>query len=199
MMQSKSQDVETFANVVRDAARDLSPYAVAVLAAHPAALKSALAAAADALAAQGARGDGIEIVGGAKPRLIDAKRAARQLASRVRSGSGADFLTSDELAALAGLKTRQSVHDWLKKGRIVGWQGAKRGYVFPAAQLDGRGRPPDGLDRIVPRFKDGYAAWEWLTEPRDALDGATPLAKLRKGEIDCVEAAVEGYFQGDFA
>ena len=57
------------------------------------------------------------------------------------------------MAERVGLKTRQSVHDWLKKGRIVGWRGARRGHVFPAAQLDERGRPLDGLDRVAKAAK----------------------------------------------
>ena len=57
------------------------------------------------------------------------------------------------MAERVGLKTRQSVHDWLKKGRIVGWRGARRGHVFPAARLDERGRPLDGLDRVAKAAK----------------------------------------------
>ena len=109
------------------------------------------------------------------------------------------LLTSDELAARAGLKSRQWVDDWRKKGRIVGWQNARRGYVFPAAQFDGRNRPLPGLDRIIGRFGDGYAAWIWLTPPRPSLDGAMPLELLARGEIDRVTDAVRGHRQGDFA
>jgi hypothetical protein len=104
-----------------------------------------------------------------------------------------------ELAARVGLKTRQSVHDWLKKGRIAGWRGAKRGYVFPADQFDERGRPLEGLDRVIALFGDGYAAWTWLTTELASLDGATPLGLLAGGEIDRVAQAAKGDRQGDFA
>ena len=50
-------------------------------------------------------------------------------------------LSSAQVAARTGLRTRQSVHDWRRKGRIVGWQNARRSYVFPAEQLDERNRP----------------------------------------------------------
>ena len=56
-----------------------------------------------------------------------------------------NLLTSEEFASRAGLKTRQSVHAWLKKGRIIGWQGAKRGYVLPDGQFDERGRLKGGV------------------------------------------------------
>ena len=109
------------------------------------------------------------------------------------------LLTSDELAERLGLKTRQSVHDWLNKGRIVGWRGARRGHVFPAEQLDARGRPFDGLDRVARMFDDGYAAWVWLTTELSSLDGGKPLTLLAGGEIDRVVKAAEGDRQGDFA
>ena len=109
------------------------------------------------------------------------------------------MLTSDQLAARVGLKTRQSVHEWLRKGKIIGWRGAKRGYVFPAEQIDERCRPLSGLDQIVPRFGDGYAAWHWLTTPRPSLNGAKPLVLMRRGETERVTAAAKGDLQGDFA
>ena len=111
------------------------------------------------------------------------------MAERTREGAPETPLTSDELAARVGLKTRQSVHDWLKKGKIVGWRGAKRGYLFPAEQFDDRGRPVPGLDRVIGRFGDGYAAWVWLTTELASLDGATPLTLLADGEIERVAQA----------
>ena len=84
------------------------------------------------------------------------------------------------------------MHDWRRKGRIVGWQNARRGYVFPAEQLDGRNRPLTGLDRVAGRFADGYAAWVWLTTPRPSLDGATPLALLARGEVEACGGGSQG-------
>ena len=59
---------------------------------------------------------------------------------------------------------------------------AKRGYMFPARQLDERNRPIEGPGDIVALFEDAYAAWFWLTTPRNALDGEEPLAVLAKGQ-----------------
>lgn len=64
---------------------------------------------------------------------------------------------SDELEARARLKTRQSVHDWCKKGQTVGRLNAGRSFVNPAAQLDERNRPMPGLDHVAAQFGDGYA------------------------------------------
>lgn len=141
----------------------------------------------------------VEIIKGEKLRKYSAAKAKKEIARRTIPIEEENLLTSDELAARVGLKTRQSVHDWLRKGKIVGWQGAKRGYVFPEGQLDERGRPPEGLEKVVSYFDDGYTVWFWLTTPRNSLDGMEPLTLLRKGEIDPVLKAAIGDRQGDFA
>ena len=136
---------------------------------------------------------------GAKLRKYSAAKAEKEIARRTIPIDEGNLLTSNELAARVGLKTRQSVHDWLRKGKIVGWRGAKRGYVFPEGQLDERGRPPEGLEKVISCFDDGYTVWFWLTTPKNSLDGMKPLALLRKGEIDRVLDAAIGDRQGDFA
>ena len=185
--------------VLHEAAGRLSPAHVAALVAHPDAVRSALAVAADVLTPDDGVGAGSETVEGAEPVRVSTEEAAGRLTERARVGPPETLLTSDELAVRVGLRTRQSVHDWLKKGRIVGWRGARRGHVFPAGQLDERGRPFDGLDQVAGLFDDGYAAWVWLTTELPALDGATPLALLAGGEADRVAKAAEGDRQGDFA
>ena len=66
-------------------------------------------------------------------------------------------------------------------------------------RIDDRGMPIQGLERVIGRFGDGYAAWMWLTSELASLDGATPLALLAGGEVDRVANAAEGDRQGDFA
>ncbi|MYA43717.1 MAG: hypothetical protein F4Z31_18480 [Gemmatimonadetes bacterium] len=186
--------------MLQDVARCLSPAHVAALIAHPEAVRSALAAAADALAtAEREHRPGIEKIAGPALPAVDAAEAQRRISARTRKDAPETLLTTEELAARIGLKTRQSVHDWRRRGRIVGWQNARRGYVFPAEQLDIRNRPLPGLDRVAAQFVDGYAAWVWLTTPRPSLDGATPLALLARGEVERVAEAARGDRQGDFA
>ena len=128
-------------------------------------------------------------------RYLDPQRIGRW---HTPNGRSEELLTSDQLAARVGLKTRQSVHNWLRQRRVIGWRGAKRQYVFPADQVDDRGRPFTGLEPVFAHFGDGYAAWVWLTTPLSALDGQKPLQLLRSGERDRVMAAVQGDMQGDF-
>ena len=192
----KRDDLE---EMLQDVARRLSPAHVAALIAHPEAVRSALAAAADALAAaEREHRSGIETISGPALPAVDAAEAQRRISARTREGTPETLLTTEELAARIGLKTRQSVHDWRRKGRIVGWQNARRGYVFPAEQLDRRNRPLSGLERVAAQFADGYAAWVWLTTPRPSLDGATPLALLARGEAERAVEAARGDRQGDF-
>ena len=199
MARTGGEKIRELEGVLHEAAGRLSPTHVAALVAHPDAVCSALAVAADALAMDDAGRTELETIGGDEPWRVDAEEAAGRLAERTRESAPETLLTSDELAERVGLKTRQSVHDWLRKGRIVGWRGARRGHVFPAGQLDVRGRPFEGLDRLAGLFDDGYAAWVWLTTELSSLDGATPLTLLAGGEIDRVVKAAEGDRQGDFA
>lgn len=129
----------------------------------------------------------IETIEGAKPCLIDEQQANELIEANTQEMEEMeemeDLLTSTQLAARAGLNHDQVVHDWLKKGHIVGWKNARHEYVFPAGQLDKHGQPIKRLDRIT---------------KLDALDGAEPLALLHKGEVARVKAAAKGYLQGDF-
>lgn len=195
--QKKNLDLEVLGTVLQETVRDLGPRAVATLVAHPDAVRAALAVVAEALYTKNT-GKGIVVIRGNESRRLQSLEADRRISERTRKGIKEDLLTSREFADRAGLKTRQSVHDWLRKGRIIGWQGAKRGYVFPARQFDGRGQLLRGLDRIAPLFEDGYAAWRWLSAPVTALDGAEPLDLLGEGEVAIVEAAAKGDLQGDF-
>ena len=201
MAHRRESDMEGLAEVVRDAARSMSAQDIHTLVSHPGVVRSALAVAARTISMDLRPKNGkVETIGtGGTAARIDPTEADRRMESRTRRGPKEELLTSDEIAQRAGLKTRQSVHDWLKKGRIIGWSGAKRGYVFPAGQLDSRGRPLKGLKSVIPLFEDGYAAWVWLTTPIAALRNATPLALLQAREIETVLAAAEGDAQGDFA
>lgn len=198
MARTGKEKVRVLEGVLHEAASHLRPAHVAALVAHPDAVRSALAVAADVLTMDDEARPGVETITGAQPVRVGAEEAAGRMAERTRAGAPETLLTSDEMAERVGLKTRQSVHDWLKKGRIVGWRRARRGHIFPAGQLDERGRPLDGLDRVMGLFDDGYAAWVWLTTELPSLDGATPLALLAGGEIDRVAKAAEGDRQGDF-
>ena len=203
MTTTATHDTETLINMLRAATADLSPNVINALIARPDAVRGALAAT-GALLARDEAGrsahDEIESLGLVAEPLRTSEEVRRIVEARTLPYEpDEEMLSSTEVAARLGLKSRQSVHDWLRKGKIVGWQTAKRGYMFPARQLDERSRPIEGLGDVVALFEDAYAAWFWLTTPRNALDGEEPLSVLAKGQRDRVIYAAEGHLQGDFA
>lgn len=195
---AKSPESELVSLLQQTVAALNRPAATALLA-HPDALRSALAAVAQTLLNEPLPEE-LTVIKGQPARLLGQAEAAKKLAERTHLAGyqGDELLTSDEFAKRVGTRSRQSVHNWLKKGRIVGWQSTKRGFVFPADQLDERGRPLAGLEAVLSHFDGHYSAWRWLTDRHDALDGARPINLLRQSEDARVEAAARGYAQGDF-
>ena len=202
MTDTASQNTSTLISMLRTAAAELSPNAVNALIAHPDAVRGALAATGAVLIQDGApaalRGE-IEIIGrGTEPRF-SAEEARKIIEERtVAFEPDEEVLNSTEIAQHLGLKSRQSVHDWLRKGKILGWQTAKRGYLFPVRQFDQRNQPIEGLGEIVALFEYAEVAWDWLTTPVSSLDGEKPLSMLARGERERVVDAAEGHLQGDF-
>lgn len=192
MAETPIQATQTLEDILCAAAADLSPRAVNALVRHPDAIRAALAATGELLA--------VEMIVPIQESSPRRRNVGDVVAERtIPYEPDEEVLNSNEVAARLGLKSRQSVHDWLHKGKILGWQSAKRGYLFPTAQLDERNRPIEGLGEVVALFEDAYAAWRWMTTPQNALDGDTPLAMLTSGERDQACAAAEGYLRGDFA
>ena len=188
--------------MLRTAAADLSPNAVNALIAHPDALRGALAAT-GALLVHDASGvpthGAVEVIGRRTEPRFSAEEARKIIEEHaVTLEPDEEVLGSNEVAARLGLKSRQSVHDWRRKGKIVGWQHAKRGYVFPARQFDEYNRPIEGLADLVALFGSAHVAWEWLTAPLNLLNEEEPLSVLARGEGERVIDAAEGYLQGDF-
>ena len=202
MTSTASQNTEMLISVLRTAAADLNPNAVNALIAHPDAVRGALAATGAVLIQNGVpetvRGE-IEIIGQMTEPKFSAEEARKIVEERTAAFEpDEEVLNSNEVAQRLGLKSRQSVHDWLRKGKILGWQTAKRGYLFPGRQFDQRNRPVEGLGEIVALFEYAEVAWDWLTTPVSALDDEEPLSMLAKGELERVIDAAEGYLQGDF-
>lgn len=101
----------------------------------------------------------------------------------------AGALTASQVAKLLGT-SRQTPHDRLAAGTLLAVmdQGAWR---FPAWQFD-----PEGENGVVPGLPAVIRALDvsplakisWLTRPNPMLDGETPLACLKAGQIDRVIA-----------
>ena len=92
------------------------------------------------------------------------------------------------LARQLGLASRQTVYDRAARGELIGFDIAGK-HRFPLAQFDERGSVLPGIAEVLKTLGavgDAYAAWGWLTRPNTALDGATPIGRLRGADPERV-------------
>lgn len=127
-------------------------------------------------------------------RLTAAERVEAEIDALMRSFARrrellAGALTASQVAKLLGT-SRQTPHDRLAAGTLLAVmdQGAWR---FPAWQFD-----PEGDNGVVPGLPaviralrvSPIAKMSWLTRPNPMLDGETPLARLKAGQVEQVVA-----------
>jgi hypothetical protein len=183
----------------------LSPQKVHELVERPAAFEAAVKAALYALngvpensAEQESRENAGMFIGRpAKPLGVDEARSQyTSLITDCRPLRG--LLSVKEFAERTGVKSKQTIMNWIDANRVVAWRSAKKAYVLPVEQLDEAGRPLNGLKEILPYFENGYLAWVWLTHPLRSFAGQTPLACLKHGEIDKVTASAAAFNDGAF-
>lgn len=79
--------------------------------------------------------------------------------------------------------TRPTIYEWLKKGRLVGWErGSTQGWVIPAEQIIGPHRVAEGIEDIVAEIGDAELAWDFLSNLWPFAGGAArPIEKLIEG------------------
>jgi hypothetical protein len=99
----------------------------------------------------------------------------------------ADSLTSSQVAQLLGT-SRQTPHDRVESGTLLAVmdRGALR---FPIWQFDpdGEGGVVAGLPAVLRALEvSPMAKVSWLTRPNYMLDGETPLACLKSGDVERV-------------
>ncbi len=131
--------------------------------------------------------------------LERALEAARER-GRLRAGevlAGDDMLNADAFAELLGT-TRVTVNTKRQSGQVLGLEGAKRGFRFPAWQIDRDGKPYRELPALLEHLRAPWAVYRFLVQPQGALDGMTGREALAKGKGSDVLAAAEGIARGDF-
>jgi hypothetical protein len=141
----------------------------------------------------------VEQVGERAPELEAALAAARKR-GRIRAGellAGEDMLSADDFARLLGT-TRMTVNTKRQAGQVLGLEGAKRGFRFPAWQVDRDGKPYAELPVLLQRLGAPWAVYRFLVQRHGALDGLTGREALERGKgLDAI-AAAEGIARGDF-
>ena len=94
-----------------------------------------------------------------------------------------------ELAQAIGI-TRQAVDKRRLAGKLIGIDLGKRGYAYPVWQIG-----LDGIDAVLAGL-DEYDPWTqalFMLSANSWLNGETPLAMLRRGELEAVLAAARLY------
>jgi hypothetical protein len=141
----------------------------------------------------------IEEVRERSPELDQALAAARER-GRIRAAevlSGPDMLSAEEFAELLGT-TRVTVNTKRKNGQVLGLDGAKRGFRFPAWQLNADGKPYPELATLLDRLGAPWAVYRLLVQPQGALGGLTGREALERDKGSELVATAEGIARGDF-
>lgn len=110
-----------------------------------------------------------------------------------------DMLSADQFAALLGT-TRMTVNTKRQNHQVLGLNGAKRGFRFPAWQVDEDGKPFSVLPALFERLGGGpWSVYRFLVQAHPELDGLTGREALRRGKADQALEVAESIAQGTFA
>ena len=110
-----------------------------------------------------------------------------------------DMLTAEQFAERLGV-SRMTVNARRQKHELLGLDGAKRGFRFPAWQVDDDGKAFDALPRLFELLGDNaWTVYRFLTQRHAALEGSAAKDALRQGKTPQVLQAAESQAQGDFA
>lgn len=88
--------------------------------------------------------------------------------------------------------SRSTLNDWRRSGAVIGLLRGTRKHVYPRAQFVD-GRPVPGLAQTQKIVGDARNAWLWLVTSDDP-QAATPLARLKRGELEPVLNAAREAF-----
>ena len=97
-----------------------------------------------------------------------------------------------ELAHKLGV-SRSTLHAWQTKRLAIGLLNGLRKNVFPLEQFVD-GKPVAGIADVLAVIGEPRVTWMWFKEPSPLLNGATPLARLKRGRVDEVLRAAQTNF-----
>jgi hypothetical protein len=134
-------------------------------------------------------------------RLEAALQAARER-GRLRFAqilSQDDMLTAEEFAERLGV-SRMTVNARRQKHELLGLDGAKRGFRFPAWQVDDDGKAFNVLPKLFELLGDNpWGVYRFLTQRHAALEGLSAKDALNRGQKTQVLETAESLAHGDFA
>ncbi len=120
--------------------------------------------------------------------LADARRRGALRVAEILADP--QMLSADAFAARLGT-TRATVTAWRHKNRVLGLEGATRGFRFPEWQVGADGKPWKVLPQLFDRLGgDAWAVYRFLVLHHPELGGMTGKDALEKGRVhEVVEAA----------
>lgn len=129
--------------------------------------------------------------------LEEARQRGRVRAAEILTSD--DMLSADQLAALLGT-SRMTVNTKRQNQQLLGLDGAKRGFRFPAWQVDEDGKPFATLPALFERLGGGpWSVYRFLVQAHPELDGLTGREALRRGMSDQALEVADSIAQGTFA
>lgn len=136
-----------------------------------------------------------ESQGAGMGKLVDIEEGRRRVAALAVPTSIEDWAGPvagpGEIEKIYGTK-RSTLHDWQKRGAVIGLLKGERKHVFPLAQFVD-GRPVQGMAEITKIIRNPRSAWQWLIQTKPSI-GGTPLDELKKGHLKKVVNAAEWDF-----
>jgi len=127
--------------------------------------------------------------------VVDIEEGRRRLAAYVTLGRLEDWAGPvagpGEIEKTFGTR-RSTLHDWHKRGAVIGLLKGERKHVFPLAQFVD-GRPVEGMSEVSRIIGNPRVAWQWLVQPKPSI-GGTPLDQLKQGNVSEVVDAAERDF-----
>lgn len=95
------------------------------------------------------------------------------------------LLEAEQVRELLGVRSRQAVHDLVRRGRLLRVRDSAGRALYPANQLDRHGRPFPVVGDVIETFRAaGASSWtiaSFLGSAQRSLDGKTPRSWLLDG------------------
>lgn len=128
--------------------------------------------------------------------LDEARARGKVRAATILAGD--DMLSADQFAAFLGI-SRMTVNTKRQNHQVLGLDGAKRGFRFPAWQVGEDGKPFAALPRLFERLGGGpWSVYRFLVQSHPELDGMTGREALRRGKADEALAVADSIADGAF-
>lgn len=89
-----------------------------------------------------------------------------------------EMLSSDGMARRIGI-TRETVNAMKHDGRLLGLEGARRGFRYPVWQLDSDGHLLKIMPELLKELGEAWAVYRFLLQHHPELDGAIGLDAAR--------------------